>query len=837
VSRRAASGLPLVLVLFGWEARAQPVEPSPVLPLGQLLAGRELAAADRALPAPAMAFVLPHVAAIRDHPLALGALAGRYRDAAESSVGDAAALLYELGVKARMPDFRPTPPAVGDADLARVLGRLGCRASKLKQLPPVLRAPVARLLSALLAAEEGVARAWRAVPLPTATSACRRANLVEVVPDGSEKLPDVEEAARGLDAEATAGAALTALGAVESAVRELRAALLRARRVDLAGLRWEVKTKHGRVRVAGTGNDRHVLAPGAPPFLLVLDLGGDDTYEGAFASASWPERPVSVAIDLSGNDVYRAGRAPAQGSGIGGIGILWEDAGDDRYAAESRAQGWGQLGVGVLVDQAGRDDYRLGSAGQGAAIFGAGLLLDRAGGDRYEILDSGQGHGGPGGCGSLVDASGDDVYLAVREPGPGREADPRTGGRATTSNAQGAGVGRRADLSDGRSWAGGIGALVDLAGNDSYTGGTFCQGAGFWHGTGILADASGDDTYDGVWYAQGSAAHFALGVLLDAGGNDRHVLSGTGGAGLGFGWDAGLGMCLDLAGDDAYAANRLAVGAAGERGIGVFADVAGSDRYVLATPAECAGYAGDAGSVGIALRESRTSVQALDFFGKENDSLLHEEHHLREGPDHGARRGAPAARPFRGHPCHVRASPGGRLAAQGVQGPASGGRGFRHSSTAEERRRAPRRDEGAAARAAVRTAVDSSVLLDVLSGDEKFGEASRLALKSAYSQGPLLACDIVWAEVSATFSDDQPCGPILARLGLQFDPVSTAAAERAGRAWRAYRARKGSRKERMIADFLIGAHALDSADALLSRDRGFFRSYFPELVLVDPSAA
>ena len=135
----------------------------------------------------------------------------------------------------------------------------------------------------------------------------------------------------------------------------------------------------------------------------------------------------------------------------------------------------------------------------------------------------------------------------------------------------------------------------------------------------------------------------------------------------------------------------------------------------------------------------------------------------------------------------------------------------------------------------MRTAVDSSVLLDVLSGDEKFGEASRLALKSAYAQGPLLACDIVWAEVSATFGDDQPCGPILSRLGLQFGPVSTAAAERAGRAWRTYRARKGSRKERMIADFLIGAHALDSADRLLSRDRGFFRSYFPELVLVDPS--
>jgi hypothetical protein len=603
VIRRAAPGLPLAIVLLGRGAGAQPAEPAQIPPaLDQLLAGREFAAAERALETPSMDFTLPHFAGIRAHPLTLGPFAGRYRDLAEGPVADTATLLYELGLEPRVPGFRGAPPTARDGDLARVLARLGCRAPKLKQLRPALRAPVARLLSALATAEEGVARAWRAVPLPVGTSACRRANLVDVVPDGGDRLSDVEEAACGLDGGAMAQAALTALGAVESAVRELRAALPRTRRADFARLRWEVKTKHGRVHIAGTGNDGHMLAPGAPPFLLVVDLGGDDTYEGAFASASWPERPVSVVIDLSGNDVYRAGRASAQGSGSGGIGILWDGAGDDRYAAESRAQGWGQLGVGVLVDEAGRDDYRLGGAGQGAAIFGAGLLLDRAGGDRYEILHSGQGYGGPGGCGSLVDVSGDDVYAAVREPGPGREADPRTLGRATTSNAQGAGVGRRADLSDRRSWAGGIGALVDLAGNDSYAGGTFCQGAGFWYGTGVLVDAAGDDSYDGVWYAQGSAAHFALGVLLDAGGNDRHVLSGTGGAGLGFGWDAGLGMCLDLAGGDEYVANRLAVGAARERGIGVFADAAGTDRYVLATPAECTGYAGDAGSVGVALR-------------------------------------------------------------------------------------------------------------------------------------------------------------------------------------------------------------------------------------------
>ena len=90
----------------------------------------------------------------------------------------------------------------------------------------------------------------------------------------------------------------------------------------------------------------------------------------------------------------------------------------------------------------------------------------------------------------------------------------------------------------------------------------------------------------------------------------------------------------------------------------------------------------------------------------------------------------------------------------------------------------------------MRTAVDSSVLLDVFTGDARFGSPSRRALQRARMSGGLVACAVVWAEVRSYFASDGEHAGAMAKLEVDYAPMLAEAAAQAGAMWREHRRRQ-----------------------------------------------
>ncbi len=262
-----------------------------------------------------------------------------------------------------------------------------------------------------------------------------------------------------------------------------------------------------------------------------------------------------MLLDLAGNDVYRA-RDVAQGSCLGGVGILVDFAGDDVYVGIRRVQG--------------------------QAIGGVGLLIDRGGRDRYHAAMWAQGFGGPLGFGMLDDVSGDDHYYAG---GQYPDTYPETPGYEGWS--QGVGSGLR-QVSNG-----GIGVILDGAGDDVYEFDYMAHGGGYWFGAGIARDFGGNDrrlgatrtAFDGSprretrfqRFGNGWGCHYALGFCFDDAGNDTY---GGNIMGTGFGWDLSVGVLCDFAGNDIYeASDQHTQGSGAQASLGVIFDYEGEDVY------------------------------------------------------------------------------------------------------------------------------------------------------------------------------------------------------------------------------------------------------------------
>jgi len=248
------------------------------------------------------------------------------------------------------------------------------------------------------------------------------------------------------------------------------------------------------------------------------DSSGNDIYRSGLFSQGAAMFGLALLLDEAGNDSYGA---PVSAQGIGstrGVGALLDQDGADSYLLGGKyfheplmpldyitlGQGMGMGlrpdlagGLGLLYDKAGNDRYLGGVYAQGSGYwYSVGALLDEGGNDVYNAVYYPQGSGIHLACGYLVDGGGDDVYYSRNGPGQGA----------------------------GHDW--GLGMLVDQGGNDAYSihGG---NGLALSNSVALFVDSSGDDRYErneGQNYGNATLARGTggIGLFLDAGGKDSY---------------------------------------------------------------------------------------------------------------------------------------------------------------------------------------------------------------------------------------------------------------------------------------------------------------------------
>ena len=129
------------------------------------------------------------------------------------------------------------------------------------------------------------------------------------------------------------------------------------------------------------------------------------------------------------------------------------------------------------------------------------------------------------------------------------------------------------------------------------------------------------------------------------------------------------------------------------------------------------------------------------------------------------------------------------------------------------------------------SAVDSSVILDVLADNPRFAEASLDVLRMGAQQGKLIVSECVIAEIFPALSDPSKLKGMLSDWELEFVPSTFESAAVAGQMFAAY-LKRSSEKRKVIADFLIGAHAQVRGYTMLTLDTDDFAAAFPNLPIL-----
>jgi predicted nucleic acid-binding protein len=136
------------------------------------------------------------------------------------------------------------------------------------------------------------------------------------------------------------------------------------------------------------------------------------------------------------------------------------------------------------------------------------------------------------------------------------------------------------------------------------------------------------------------------------------------------------------------------------------------------------------------------------------------------------------------------------------------------------------------------TAIDTNILVALWNEDDTLNTLARSALDDALGRGSLVISAPVFAELLAAPARNEAFLDSFCRdTGISLDwELEETVWRAAGRAFQLYvgrrRKQRGSGPRRILADFLIGAHALQNGFRLLTLDERLYRATFPRLTIV-----
>jgi|SRR5579864_1178251 len=135
------------------------------------------------------------------------------------------------------------------------------------------------------------------------------------------------------------------------------------------------------------------------------------------------------------------------------------------------------------------------------------------------------------------------------------------------------------------------------------------------------------------------------------------------------------------------------------------------------------------------------------------------------------------------------------------------------------------------------TAIDTNVIIALWDKDPSLSLSAQTALEAAFSRGALVVAAPVFSELMAAPGRSETfLNSFFEDTGVAVDwNLDEGVWRSAGRAFQSYAERRRKQRDsgsrRILADFLIGAHAFTRGHRLLTLDERLYRAAFPSLTI------